>query len=333
MSFTFKVNDVSGRKVYDGDKPERQLVEMPKIFKGLGKFEAFGGPEKIIRTYGPQNGLWRACEAAYNNHRRLELSPDHIWLAIARVAAEHITSKSEELRKKFVDFEGKKALEIRRNEFVKGSPDNDWPGTFEEFASQIDKNVKPEVADVFVSNFTTTGPIESAVSRVILMDAMSRYFNFVMHTLCGIPEITILGEKSDWCDVFEKVGKLGDLVEGMRPWLSKVADFVNHFVLAASGVPDLDWWKNFYQEGGGSGINYFNGHLAVLFPEKTDDGDLVVPSRVNDDKIPHSLSRVPVLWKYYDQEFRMRFVAGIPFATVLGDGAVTPAAAWAIEEV
>ena len=57
----------------------------------------------------------------------LELKPDTIWLTVCQGFAQHILKNSEELRKEFVDFDGKKTLRVDCDDFEFGSPDNDWP--------------------------------------------------------------------------------------------------------------------------------------------------------------------------------------------------------------
>ena len=56
--------------------------------------------------------------------------------------AHHVDQNADDLRDKFVDFEGKKELVVIRDDFVKGSPDNDWEGVMPEFAEQIAANTK-----------------------------------------------------------------------------------------------------------------------------------------------------------------------------------------------
>ena len=57
---------------------------------------------------GSQNSFVEAFIQAYERHLGLELSPDHIWLAICQGFNKHILANSEEVRKFFVDFDGKK---------------------------------------------------------------------------------------------------------------------------------------------------------------------------------------------------------------------------------
>jgi hypothetical protein len=47
---------------------------------------------------------------AYALHGDLVVSPDDIWLAIAMSFGEYVNKNAEDLRKKFVDHEGKKEI-------------------------------------------------------------------------------------------------------------------------------------------------------------------------------------------------------------------------------
>ena len=57
-----------------------------------------------------------------------------IWLQILQGLASHVNANAEELRHHFVTHEGKKVITIRRDRFVKGNPDNDWEGAFNDRA-------------------------------------------------------------------------------------------------------------------------------------------------------------------------------------------------------
>ena len=74
---------------------------------------------------------------AYDRHLGLELSLDHVWLAICQGFSEHILQNAEELRSFFVDFDGKKDIKFRDDSFKFDSADNDWPRVFKNFSSQI----------------------------------------------------------------------------------------------------------------------------------------------------------------------------------------------------
>jgi hypothetical protein len=48
-----------------------------------------------------------------------------------------------------------------------------------------------------VCDFSTTGPVERVVSQVVLMDALRKYFTYVIRTICGIPTVTLEGTPAD----------------------------------------------------------------------------------------------------------------------------------------
>ena len=115
-----------------------------------------------------------------------------------------------------------------------------------------------------VAAFSTTGPIERAASELVLMSAMRSYFDFLLVTRCGIPEITLLGTIDDWrairqrAEVFAEFD-LADWVEALRPVLDQ-------FVAAAEGRVDRAFWQSIYKVSSQSGGPYVTGWINALFP-------------------------------------------------------------------
>ncbi len=77
-----------------------------------------------------------AAHHAFMDHRPLCLSPDMIWLMICQGVANHINVHAEELRPRIVSHQGKLTIKVRRDDFVKGSPENPWSEVFNEFSVQ-----------------------------------------------------------------------------------------------------------------------------------------------------------------------------------------------------
>ena len=139
-------------------EPERWIDDDERGYTTVAKLGGFEGAsdERVIKPR--HNPLVEAVGVAYNRHVPLTLSPDVIWLAIAQAFASHINKYPEELRERFVQHEGKEHIEIRRDTFIKGSPDNDWPGTFAEFSERIRDRTTPKTAELIIGDFSTTTP-------------------------------------------------------------------------------------------------------------------------------------------------------------------------------
>ena len=63
-----------------------------------------------------------AVHRAFMDHHPLCLSPDMIWLMIIQGVANHINAHAEDLRSRIVSHHSKLIIEVRRDDFVKGSP-------------------------------------------------------------------------------------------------------------------------------------------------------------------------------------------------------------------
>jgi hypothetical protein len=93
---------------------------------------------------------------------------------------------------------------VRRDDFVKGSPENPWGEVVGEFSARIREHAGP-VHDLFVPRFSTTGPAERVAAEIALLDAVKCYFRYVLETLCGIPAVTLEGTAADWQELAERV--------------------------------------------------------------------------------------------------------------------------------
>lgn len=281
-----------------------------------------------------------ACHYAYDKHYGLTLSPDDVWLVIAQGFATHVNLNAEKLRDRFVKHEGQELIRVRRDEFVKGSPSNNWQGCFAEFSDQIRDRIGKQ-RDLIVSDFSTTGAVELAASEVILMGALKGYFKYEVYTRCGIPEINLLGTAADWKSVRDRARALGEY--GLEPWVKKLVPVLDEFVEAAQGQPRTSFWHEFYKEHDGSGGTQITGHVHALFPylRTPPYGDKPAEDKVNtyqmggwgptNDLFPPGVTTVPFVWDYLGARFDMNFTGG--FVGVAQDREslfVRPAIGWTV---
>lgn len=282
------------------------------------------------------HALVGAVQTCFAYHLPLRLSPDSIWVTITKGLADHINKNAEELRSKFVNFDGKTEIEIYRDFFFKGKP-NDWAGCFDEFSEKIKGYIGEDNHNRIVSNFSTTDRIRLAVSEVVLMDAMQSYFTYIVHTLCGIPEIILEGTVDDWKSIKERFSGFREY--GMDWWVDALSPVLDEFISASEGNPNLAFWEELYSEGGGSGGPYISGHIIKFYPyiEKNLEKNLFEKrsgfSRgFSSDSFTIGLSKVPFIWNYFGHPYKMEFIAGMIGIKQADDGSISPEFSWAVRE-
>lgn len=301
-----------------------------------------------------------AVHLAFMDHRPLVLSPDIVWLMVAQGFANHVNANAEELRHQFVQHTGKINIIVERNDFIKGSLENPWSEVFSEFSNSIRKHLGATTHDLLLPDFSTTGTVERAAAEVVLLDAMQSFFSYELHTLCGIPEITLEGTPEDWSMLARRTHQLGQF--GLKWWTDILAPLFNEFTAASRGRVNTSFWQSIYKLQSQSGGPYTTGWLTAFFPYLKDwqtgqftdknrwltQGDkklheLLYPPANFDpeqfgagpttDAFPGGMARAPFQWKYLRQSFEMEFLGG--FVGVQQDAetlSLRPEIGWAVRE-
>ncbi len=187
--------------------------------------------------------LVAAVHYAYSEHRPLVLSPDMIWVTILQGLSQHVRHNPERLRDKFVQHDGKRTIQAVRGDVVPGSPENLWPEVIQDWADGVQRHLGDN-HDRLVAEFSTTGNHDQLAATIALLDAVSPYFRFEVHFICGIPEIKIEGVPDDW-------GLLRSKVDGLKLfeldwWLPHLRVICDQFVRASEGKIDRDHWEEIY---------------------------------------------------------------------------------------
>jgi hypothetical protein len=303
--------------------------------------EAVSEGEASVVSHFPIHGLVSAADLAFRQHYPLMLTPDHIWLTVTQGLAAYIAQDPEKWRKHFVSHEGKETIKIIRNEFVLGSPTNDWAGCFGEFSDAIRGYIGDETHGLIISDFGTTGPVEKAVSQIVLMDSMQSYFEYSVATMCGIPEIILKGEVADWQKLAAKVRQLNERYPDLNSWLRHVIEIVDKLAKAAAGDADTRYFEDIYKQRSESGGEKINGWLLKLFPfckDWRDDEKLMVnpllerrDASIRHDRLISPVSKVPFIWEYLGTKLDYEFLGGI--VAVEQDPetlALSPRCAWGV---
>jgi hypothetical protein len=182
---------------------------------------------------------------------------------ICQGVANHINANAEELRPRIVSHAGKVTIDVRRDDFVKGSPENPWADAIEEFTGKVQEHIG-SAYDLFQPTFTTTGPVERAAAGIVLLDAMRSYFTYDMLSLCGIPAITLEGTPEDWQAIADRAEQFAFL--DLEWWLEPLREVLRQFVAAARGDVDRPFWQSLYKYHDESGGPMITGWISTLFP-------------------------------------------------------------------
>ena len=101
-----------------------------------------------------------------------------------------------------------------------------------------------------------------------MMATMKAYFDYSFSLMCGIPLVTLLGEKADWEDVARRAEKLRTYGKECEVWYEMLAPVLAHFVRAFD-APDseenLDFWQKVaHYRSGGSGPTWLSGWITAF---------------------------------------------------------------------
>lgn len=304
----------------------------------------------------PNGDKWRwhpfvaAADCAFNHHLPLVLSPDAIWLCIAQSVAS-ATRAPQATRA---------PLEIRHDDWTRGDPDNPWPAIFDAFAAAIGVQ-HPALHDLVCASFSTTGVTERAAFAVTLMDAMQDFYAYRGTSLCGIPEITLLGTADDYRAIAARVQRLD--AHGLGWWTRPLANVCARLADAAAGTPDRDFFRSFYKRDEASGGPHMNGWINCLFPFEwayqtqkfdqrnahaerwhwpaldvenvTDDEEDLSWAGATQKALPLGLARAPVSWRVLvpPAEYRYELMAGFVGVSQDAAGALRAEIGWAVRDM
>jgi len=331
--YTFKVADVEENtekcKYTKTIKDQFLSISGPSI-------ESCSNPDKELIFLN--KGLVDLTSTSFSSHYPLILDPDTIWITITTSLAKHINQNAEALRKQFVSFEGKVFIEIFRDDFIKGNPNNPWDNCFPEFSDKIAEYIGDK-RDLIVSNFSTTDSARKVISEIVLMDAVKSYFSYGCSTCCGIPRITLEGTVEDWKEIRARVDAFDGF--GLSWWTEYLKPALDEFVNAANGNPNLDFWKSFYNQGGGSGGPFVGGNVTIFYPflgskDTKNNFDCIKSGgrrgSLTLSEFPKTISSVPFSWNYYGTVYPMEFLGGLVGAEQEEDGSVRSSFNWAVKE-
>jgi len=242
------------------------------LLKGK-KIEAIFKNKKLAKiNTSVEHGFLIAAANAWSEHYPLAIKPIDIWLMILQAIAIHVDKHSEDLRKKWVNHDGKKELIVRNDTFVRGNPNNDWSWVIDEFVKQIDESTVEDTVKLLNPDFNNVSKDELISAKVTVMDICKNYFQYTFRTMCGFPKIYLYGEQNDWTKLKEKSKLLLSTKceeKFANDWSKILMPILDRFIKAYDGEIDCEFWNKMIKAEairGSGGYTYFNGWINVFFP-------------------------------------------------------------------
>ncbi|RYO89292.1 hypothetical protein DL766_000929 [Monosporascus sp. MC13-8B] len=217
-----------------------------------------------------ENGFVDGLIRAFNQDLHLVVRPDDVWQAIISQFSLFVNGHAERLRHLFVSHEGRRTLTADLAPF--DLSDIDLGKMALEFASIIQANVvDAEMRQWMLPGFSTTTDHDKAVAAFGMMGALQKYFEYHMLCGCGLPSVTLLGERADWAELARRVEKLPRYGEECARWAELLRPVMRHMLLTFD-VPESQEVKDFWLravheagiEGSGWGIRTLSGWITAF---------------------------------------------------------------------
>jgi hypothetical protein len=310
-------------------------------------------PRNSVVACDDDHALLTALCYSFYDHVPLRITPDALWITLARGFALHVNKNADEFQHKFVTHSGKKKLIVTRMDFSPGS-ENPWPEVFADFTDQIDKNTGG-LSRIVRADFSTTGPTEIAASHLMAMDTFKSYFEYEMFAGCGIPQITLAGTLQDWDDLRQRAQQFADF--GLEKWIDALDPILEQFCDAKRCDVDGAFWQSMFRYNSGSGPAVMTGWVNVLFPYFRNEAEQLYanpflndwkhrleiddkqhwrerwdnPQGIGIGAIPNCMTSVPLTVNWGTQRSDMRLVGGLLAVTQDGEtNTVEPECGWVI---
>ena len=276
-------------------------------------------------NYG-KSSLIQGLIYAYKNHYPITVTPDMIWILVLQGFSRFMEKYAEQVREKFVNFEGKKDLKIDRLGYSPYTSTKEvWDGIMKEFVEKIGKNVGQETIDNLECNFSTTTQVAQVTSQVSIMSAMKQYFTYkVLMGGCGISNITLEGSLQDWDKIKSKLEFLSTkglewYTQHLIPIINNIIETKKYYNAKGKLSNDLiEFWKRMIRLKGKGEMydpHIINGWIVNFIPnlsnEKPEVYEELIEHNVPDQIIscPMELTWIPPLMnKKY--EFKCSLFSG-----------------------
>ena len=204
---------------------------------------------------------------AWVNHCPITITPNMIWQLILNVFIKYVDINSEKLRNKFVNFEGKKVLEVFQiiEDEINLIPNKEeWEQIIDKLIIKIGENTGDCILDEFILDFTTNDKNLLFVQKVSVMAMFKKYFEYkaILGITCGYPYINLEGTIKDWILI---KNKLNDFKKyGLNNWINSINYIIDEIINTKKGKINYNFWKDILFEHFGRYNEVYEGEIKYI---------------------------------------------------------------------
>jgi hypothetical protein len=259
----------------------------------------------------------QAIHQCFAAHVSFSFRPEVAWYMIIHEVAEYVRQNSTECAHLFTDTPDAKQ-EIRvRDDTLRYDVPSDWTHAISLFRKPLAAKLSAGTSELFLPRFSTSGPVEDITLLLTLMDAASPYYDYVVETRCGIPQIRLEGDAADWQLLRSQAAKLAEAFPGLSGYFTALSQVLDKIVESVTRNADVEWWQSLYKFKEHSGSEEVTGWINAFFAYvNTPKGQQLKPqfganARVKPNNFPSHISQIPFVWEYLGKPIDMLFAAGI----------------------
>lgn len=283
----------------------------------------------------------QSIHQAFAAHVPFSLRPDTAWYFIVHEVAEYVRQNYTLCARLFTDSPESKQTILVRDDSLRYNAPSDWQRSINLVRDPLAAKVSDRTMELFLPHFSTSTIEDETALLVALMDAASPYYQFEWQTMCGIPQIRLEGESSDWRELYARTESLAREFDGLSGYFANLLPVLQTITETSNGTkPDEDFWRSIYKFGGGSGGPFVSGWITAFFAYlQTDTGsvlkekfDWVGSYGYRTNKFPSHITKVPFVWDYMGNKINMAFAAGVT-GVDYDDTFLSPRLGFAVVEV
>lgn len=301
-------------------------------------------------TPAPSSLFFQTVHRAFADHHALGLRPEVLMYLVNAVVAETVRRHPEDYRDFFTSAAGKVDIHVIHDGLQLGNPESPWHEAIGTFHQALGEKVPSNIMGQMLPTFTTSDTEAQVASLVSFMDAATPYYDYHVHTRCGIPRVVLFGEAADYRQLVTAVTELSKVFSKhltqyfhyLIPVLERIAK------TAEGGEVNEKFWGSIYKQFDWSGGDFFSGWLSAFLwyvhkeDRQTRQNPLVEKDKkfanwkriekregLNSGSEPTHVSRVPFTWHYLGTVVPMHFVGGI-LGIEVADQALTPVLSYGV---